>query len=489
MFSNKTELAADDSDQTRAVFSCPTEPTFTWILSDTSTFQAAIITSCIASPIVILLNIIIIIAVKARRELQTNSNILLASLALADCFVGAVSMPLSISLDALLLHKTVGYFICRIAFANQLVLYAAVCSSLYHLTVVAWERYVAIRKWNYYKVKVTRKRVKMYAGIAWLLAVLTTTPVRILTALGVDYKFIKILDLIFTLPAVVCIILIGYFYIMVYLGARKRRVNDRSQPQGLALTVAQREHGICKKMFIQTVALLIFFVPSCTVLFLGEVLPFLRTSSFFRKSELLIQLNSLVNPFLYFFSLRRFRKAVLEMLKFRKPEMELAAGVKRRRRVKRFNDSENLEDVLECEQGSGLCDSIMFSDAVNVKPFEPVMERSASTSSCEGSHSLTIRVDVHQPRPKKRKPKLHFDRVITKEIHPETTAEPQSSRRRVMTRSQSYDENASVDVICKLGRLEADERRRRSNTTPSSRGSIEPSEDVFKRLQASCLDI
>ena len=127
MFSNKTGLSADGSDQTQAVFFCPTEPKFTWILSDTTTFQAAIITSCITCPIVILFNIVIIIAVKERRELQTNSSILLASLALADFLVGAISMPLSISLDALLLKKAVGYSICRIAFANQLVLYAAVC--------------------------------------------------------------------------------------------------------------------------------------------------------------------------------------------------------------------------------------------------------------------------------------------------------------------------------------------------------------------------
>lgn len=67
-------------------------------------------------------------------------------MAVADMLVGAASMPLSISLDVLLLRKDLSHTICEIAFANQLVLYASACTSLYHLTVIAWERYVAVTK-------------------------------------------------------------------------------------------------------------------------------------------------------------------------------------------------------------------------------------------------------------------------------------------------------------------------------------------------------
>lgn len=79
----------------------------TWVLSDTTTFYIASITTSIASPLTIFLNIVVVIAVWKTRELQTNSNILLASMAAADFLVGAVSMPLCISLDVLLLRKEV----------------------------------------------------------------------------------------------------------------------------------------------------------------------------------------------------------------------------------------------------------------------------------------------------------------------------------------------------------------------------------------------
>ena len=91
-------------------------------------------------------------------------------MAVADFLVGAVSMPLTITLDVLLLRKDLGHKICEIAFSNQLVLYAAVCSSLYHLTVIAWERYIAVTRWMQYNVIIRRDRVKKMARKTSLLA-------------------------------------------------------------------------------------------------------------------------------------------------------------------------------------------------------------------------------------------------------------------------------------------------------------------------------
>ena len=362
------------------------------------------------------------------------------------------------------------------AFTNQLVLYAAVCSSLYHLTVIAWERNVAIRKWASYKMIVTRKRIKTFAGIAWLLAVLTTTPARILTALGVDYKYIQIVDFVLTLPAVVCLVLVGYFYVMVYVGVHKRRVNDSSQLQGPTSTIAQREHGICKKVFIQTVALLIFIVPSCMVLFLGGVFPFLRTSSVFRCTELLSQLNSLLNPFLYFLAIKRFRKVILNMLKVGKPEMERST-VEGRRRVRWISTGESLDAVVEFDPGeqdeifagSVLYDSNIHSRDTDAVTLEPVIEGSSSSSTCEDNHIQTVRADVHQPKPRRRKPKIRSCSVINKGSHAEAVDESQEHH--IKTRSQSWDGNSVVDDSSTLEKFAAEERRRRSETMPSCEGN------------------
>ena len=111
---------------------------------------------------------------KKVRQLQTNSNILIASLAAAGLLVGAVCMPLTISLDTRILR---GYasenVICTRVLVAMVVLYTAWSASFYHLVIISWERYLAIVKRVEYKIIIAKSRVKKYAGIAWVIAFMT----------------------------------------------------------------------------------------------------------------------------------------------------------------------------------------------------------------------------------------------------------------------------------------------------------------------------
>jgi len=220
-------------------------------------------------------------------------------MAVADLKVGALSMPLTTSVDVLLLRKDLSLTVCRLAFANQIVLYAAVSLSFYHLTVIAWERYVAIQKWNRYKVIVTR--------MVWLLAVIMTVPVRIMAAAEVDDKYLNVLNIISAAKTIVCVALIGCFYIVAYLGVRSQKHKEIRQVD--ARSKVKLENTIAKATSILTTVLLVSYIPSVLVLLLRGTIPFFRTSSFFCWTELIIQLNSLLNPILYCFALNRnFRK-------------------------------------------------------------------------------------------------------------------------------------------------------------------------------------
>ena len=402
-----------------SVFYCPSNAKFVWILSDTTPFYVASITSSIAFPATICINILVIITVWKTSELQTNSNILLASMAIADLLVGAVSMPLTITLDILLLRNESSLTICEIAFANQLVIYGAVCSSLYHLTVVAWERYVAVEKSFQYNVIVRRARVKKFAINAWILAVLTTAPVRILVATGVQYSYIEVLDVIFSLPAVVCMVLIGYFYAKVCLGVRKLK---RTRDIGCSTRVRVRhENGITKRTVVITVVTFVYFIPSVVVLLFGKAAPFLRTSSFFRWSELIIQLNSLMNPILYCFALNHhFRDVVLKMMKIRKPNTDhmaerlQAASFKRRLsrqtgatkilNLKEFKEEQLLPDLI-ARTGPQESNSSAFAGAVYqshaIFNSQPMTRKAIPAPSCKANGNICV--DVHQPKRERRR--------------------------------------------------------------------------------------
>ena len=99
---------------------------------------------------------------KKVRQLQTNSNILIASLAAAGLLVGAVCMPLTISLDTLILRGIASEnIICTRVLVAMVVLYTAWSVSFYHLVIISWERYLAIVKRVEYKIIITKSRVNL----------------------------------------------------------------------------------------------------------------------------------------------------------------------------------------------------------------------------------------------------------------------------------------------------------------------------------------
>ena len=79
---NERETATIFSNTTKSVFHCSHEPNLVWDLHDSTWVFAAI--ASIISPSAVLLNALIIISVKRRKELQRASNILLSSMAVTD---------------------------------------------------------------------------------------------------------------------------------------------------------------------------------------------------------------------------------------------------------------------------------------------------------------------------------------------------------------------------------------------------------------------
>ena len=182
-----TEEIINISTTARSVFYCPIAPEYKWDLNDTTLSWILAIITCIASPVTVLLNTFVIVVLNQRKELQKNSNVLLTSLAVAGLLVGAINMPLSATIDILILRQVSFEHICFLV--NVPGLYSIYCvffSSLYHLTAIAWERYVAIVKWMDYKVIVTSKRVQKLAIIAWLGSVFSILPPLLMQVSGVD---------------------------------------------------------------------------------------------------------------------------------------------------------------------------------------------------------------------------------------------------------------------------------------------------------------
>ena len=121
--------------------------------------------------------------------------------------------------------------------------------------------------------------------------------------------------------------------------------------------------------------------PSLVVSLLGGVSPFFRQVSTIRWAETILQLNSLFNPILYWYRNRRFREAILELLRCRKrPEARTARRIRQRRYSVASLDVEKLQNE---QRGARLLRSesvgaMMSLDTFRQRRNEAVKERPLS---------------------------------------------------------------------------------------------------------------
>ena len=301
-------------NSSKAVFFCPRDPMFVWDLENEVSLQLVIAITTIAAPFTTFLNTLVIVTIQKTTELQTNSSILISSLAITDLFVGAVSTPLIITEDALIIQGTVSEsIVCNINESAAFVLYIAYSASYMHLILMGWERYVAIAKPMKYNVLVRKGRIKRYSGVVWITVVTAIALQTTLQAIALPHKFLLVLHLVEGVFWLISFMALVYFYSMVYSKARKQSQSQISQ------ITAKIQSRIAFTAFLLTAAVFICTLPMAVFVGTVQFLPILRANSVFRCLEVPLYLNSLLNPVLYFYRNRRYRKAALKLLRFRMP--------------------------------------------------------------------------------------------------------------------------------------------------------------------------
>ena len=470
MNQNSTGTSTANSS-TRLVFYCPSEPNFTWNLHDTTLtwILAAIILT--ASPITVLLNALVIIAVKQRRELQKRSNIVLCSMAIADLLVGALAMPISAAVDLLTIHQVYLETVCTLYTVNIALMECFVFSSLYHLVVVAWERYTAIRKWIDYMVIATCGRLKKLAIIAWMAAILVSLPLAVMFGIGAPFEVQKIWYMMASLCIAFSVIAIVCLYVMVYIGVRKRRTKEIAQVT--ALVQAKLETKVAKTTGLLTAAVIFTLILGGVLTVLGDIFPVFRENSTFRIAETLLQLNSLMNPVIYCYRDHRFRKAILELLRIKKPQATQPTracddAARFRKRKDKFGSVEDVQSNINTQSvgkqarlaRSTSCDlgvALSAGDDSQNRFREMMLRRYASDPSLFKNSSLIDSSPLQPP-----------SSVVLTSVTVHTERNTRGKARKTTTESSSgtFDvHNAQVNVnkTLKSESLEADASRKVGN--------------------------
>jgi len=311
-----------------------------------------------ASVPTILLNAFIILAVKQRRELQKPSNILLSSMAITDLLNGLIVMPISATSDFFILGQVSYQHTCLLNTVNMFFGPLLSTATLHHLTIIAWERYVAVQKWMEYKLKITNGRLKKIARGTWLSSLLPTVVYFTSSLVSRNSEFLGGFLTSWVSGETVCLFLVAFFYRKVYLGIRNRKLDEISQIDDLMK--AKLESKVAKTTGLLSAMVISSFIPIFVFAVLGNFIPVFRTNTALRFTQLLTQLTSLLNPLLYCYRDHRFRDALRELLGMKKSTaIQSAAGsgqLSKREDPSRSSELKNLEKRTKRLMRSSSCD-------------------------------------------------------------------------------------------------------------------------------------
>ena len=277
----------------------------------------AIILNILSFPVTILMNVLVIMAVKTRHRLQSKYNILLACLAGTDLLVGAASQPSYIVgqiyvIKGVSLSEYCGYH------KQTNFLLIPILASVFHLTLISIERFVALKYTFRYMTIVTGLRLKIAVVGFWVFAFCP----------AILRRFSKKLDFISGLVAAIVLflncLLIVFCHLSVYFVTRRHEKQIKcEQVSAQAAADFAKEKKALKTTRIIIMALLVCLFPLFMYVLVWSVSS--KSSSYTVNVIVLSHpvciwlssLNSLCNPIIYCYRNKMFRKACKELLRMK----------------------------------------------------------------------------------------------------------------------------------------------------------------------------
>ena len=260
-------------------------------------------------PLAILLNSLVIVAVKTKRRLCTKSNISLACLATTDFTVGLIVQPLVITNFSLFFIGGIPQTVtCTFVWVSSAVGQTCTAASLLHLLLMSGERYLAIKHpFAYENGLVTEARIITTSGLAWMFAAIVY---------GIRVSILPEISVVF-ISAVISTVV--YCHVVIYKEVRRNTQQIIANQVSFAVKEKLLKN---KKAFNTTVVivltLFLCYIPTWIWLILfisfnGENSSDVRQVAFF-PIIFLLALNSSINPLIYTARIRHFRVAFFQML-------------------------------------------------------------------------------------------------------------------------------------------------------------------------------
>lgn len=276
----------------------------------------AILTSAFMIPIsvvTILGNLLVIIALIKNKRIQSQSNILLGSLCLTDLLLGIIGQPIFIARRYLEVSGSGTTAYCDLQNIHIFFAYLGVGASITTLAIVSLDRWFAICRPFVYQEHQSIRKCIVVITVDWLLLViLMISPYIGLPSVGI-YIGASIVMLISILTIVVC-----YISIYLVLLRHKNQISVQAQVSH-AEPVELRNQRPAERRRTNTIAIIIAALLAC---YAPHIITISIKSFTGRKLllesrvfEMIILMNSSINPIIYCLRSSEINTAIKQVLK------------------------------------------------------------------------------------------------------------------------------------------------------------------------------
>ena len=275
-------------------------------------------------PFIVLFNALLIFYIIWRSTLRRKKSIVvLGYLAVTDLAVGVIVQPVFIATQLCRIHGPCNMCVVDSAFYY---LVTVTCgSSISHLTLVAWERCVAIKHTLRYRLIVTTNRLVIYDIVKWLLHFALNA------ILLFGFKRVYVFEMSQAIAMLILIAMIMYFYTVIYLESRRHRDRiNATNPQYGTNWSREKEFKAAKTTALIVGCLLTCYIPTGVALVsMNFIYPLNVSNSALRESIIswqctIVLLNSLLNPLIYGCRLQEIRELLKGTLQYQRENNAVA---------------------------------------------------------------------------------------------------------------------------------------------------------------------
>ncbi|XP_008067113.1 adenosine receptor A3 [Carlito syrichta] len=269
-------------------------------------------------------NVLVIWVVKLNASLQTTTFYFIVSLALADIAVGVLVMPLAVVVS---LGITIHFYSCLFMACLLLVFTHA---SIMSLLAIAVDRYLRVKLTVRYRRVTTHRRIWLALGLCWLVSFLvglipmfgwnmklnsghhkntTFLSCQFRSVMRMDYMvYVSFFTLILIPLVVMCAIYLDIFYVI------RNKLSQNFSGSKETGAFYGREFKTAKSLslvlFLFALSWLPLSIINCMIYFNGEV-----PEVALYLGILLSHANSMMNPIVYAYKIKKFKETYLLILK------------------------------------------------------------------------------------------------------------------------------------------------------------------------------